>query len=73
MDAETIATLKTVCSAGCATAGFNGDCNDQLEKLVEAGLLVRVNVRKPKGRSNAYQPSDKGKELVRQLGRLGAA
>ena len=28
MDTETISTLKTVCTAGRAASGYNGDCNE---------------------------------------------
>lgn len=73
MDAETIATLKIVCTAGSASAGFNGDSNAQLEQLAQDGLLVAVNVSKPKGPRRAYKPTEKGKEVVRQLARHGAA
>jgi hypothetical protein len=73
MDAEMIATLKTVCTAGHASSGFNGDCNARLEQLVEDGLLVVVNVAKAKGPRSAYKPSEKGQELFRQLSRKGAA
>jgi len=31
--------LQTVCAAGGARAGFNGDANARLEQLVEEGLL----------------------------------
>jgi hypothetical protein len=67
MDAQTISTLKTVCTAGHASSGFNGDCNAQLEQLAEDGLLVLVNVTKAKGPRRAYKPTEKGKEVVRML------
>ena len=73
MDAETISTLRTVCTAGRASSGFNGDCNARLEQLVEDGFLVVVNVAKAKGPRNAYKPTDKGKEMVRELAHKGAA
>jgi hypothetical protein len=73
MDAETISTLKTVCTAGRATSGFNGDCNARLEQLVEDGLLVLVNAPRSKGPRSAYKPTEKGKELFRQLNQQGAA
>jgi hypothetical protein len=78
MDAETIATLKTVCTAGRASSGFNGDCNERLEQLVHDGFLVVVTFAKGKGpgistRSTAYKPSEKGQELFRQLSQKGAA
>jgi hypothetical protein len=67
MDAETISTLKTVCTAGQASSGFNGDSNAQLEQLAQDGLLVLVNVAKTKGPRRAYKPTEKGKEMVRKL------
>jgi hypothetical protein len=73
MDAEMIATLKTVCTAGRASSGFNGDCNARLEQLVEDGFLVVINVAKAKGPRSAYKPSEKGQELFRQLSHQGAA
>jgi hypothetical protein len=73
MDAETITTLKIVCTAGRASAGFNGDSNDRLEQLANDGLLVAVNVSKPKGPRRAYRPTEKGKEMVRQLASQGVA
>jgi hypothetical protein len=78
MDAETISTLKTVCTAGRASSGFNGDCNARLEQLVEDGFLVVVSVAKAKGpgfsvKSSAYTPSEKGRELFRRLSQKGAA
>lgn len=73
MDAETISTLRTVCTAGRASSGYNGDCNDRLEKLAEEGFLVAVSVTKTKGPSRAYKPTEKGKEAVRKLAAHGAA
>jgi hypothetical protein len=73
MDAETISTLRTVCTAGRASSGFNGDCNARLEQLAEDGFLVVVNVAKAKGPLNAYKPTDKGKEMFRKLSHIGAA
>jgi len=73
MDAETISTLKTVCTAGRASSGFNGDCNARLEQLVAEGFLVVVNVARAKGPRSAYKPSEKGRELFRQLTEKGAA
>jgi hypothetical protein len=73
MDAETISTLRTVCTAGRASSGFNGDCNARLEQLVEDGFLVAVNVPKAKGPRSAYKPTEKGKEMFRELSHKGAA
>jgi hypothetical protein len=68
MDAETISTLKTVCAAGHASSGFNGDCNARLEQLANEGFLVAVNVAKSKGPAKAYKPTEKGQEMFRKLG-----
>jgi hypothetical protein len=73
MDAETISTLRTVCTAGRASSGYNGDCNARLEQLVEDGFLVVVNVRQAKGPNSAYKPTEKGQEMFRRLSRQGAA
>jgi len=73
MDAETISTLKIVCTAGRASSGFNEDSNARLEQLAEDGFLVMVNVAKAKGPRRAYRPTEKGKEAVRQLAAHGAA
>lgn len=72
MDAETIATLKIVCTAGHASSGFNDASNARLEQLAKDGLLVVVS-NKPKGPRQAYKPTEKGKEMVRQLAAHGAA
>jgi hypothetical protein len=73
MDAETISTLKTVCTAGRASSGYNGDCNAQLEQLAADGFLVVVSVAKGKGPRKAYKPTEKGEEMFRKLSVHGAA
>lgn len=73
MTRETISTLKTVCTAGRASAGFNGDCNAQLEQLVDNGLLDAAGVATAFGPQRCYTPTAKGRELVRQLSEKGAA
>ena len=73
MDAETISTLRTVCTAGRASSGYNGECNARLEQLVEDGFLVVVNVAKAKGPRRAYKPTEKGKELFHKLSSKGVA
>jgi hypothetical protein len=73
MDAETISTLRIVCTAGRASSGYNGDSNARLEQLVEDGLLVVVNVRHAKGPNSAYKPTEKGQEVFRLLSHKGAA
>jgi hypothetical protein len=73
MNHETISTLKTVCTAGRASAGYNGDCNAQLEQLVDNGLLTAAGVATAFGPQRCYTPTAKGRELVRQLSEKGAA
>jgi hypothetical protein len=74
MDAETISTLKTVCTAGGASSGFNGDSNARLEQLAAEGFLVLVHVAKANGGPrSAYKPTEKGKEMFRKLAVPGAA
>jgi hypothetical protein len=73
MNTETIATLKTVCTAGRASAGYNGDCNDQLEQLVDSGLLDAAGDATSFGPQRSYTPTEKGRELVRQLAKGAAA
>jgi len=73
MDTETISTLKTVCTAGRAASGYNGDCNEQLEQLVDSGLLDAQGVSTSFGPQRCYTPTAKGRELLRQLSEKGAA
>jgi len=73
MNTETISTLKTVCTAGRASAGYNGDCNDQLERLVDNGLLSAEGAASAFGPQRCYKPTAKGRELVRELAEKGAA
>jgi hypothetical protein len=73
MDAEEISTFKTVCTAGCAWPAFNEDVNARLDRLVEVGLLNPASAPKTKGPKRAYRPTEKGKELFRQLSQQGAA
>jgi len=73
MTSETIATLKTVCTAGRASAGYNDECNAQLEQLVDNGLLSAAGVSTAFGPQRCYTPTAKGRELVRKLAEKGAA
>jgi hypothetical protein len=73
MDTETISTLKTVCTAGHASEGYNGDCNARLEQLVDNGLLDAADQPTTSGPNRHYTPTAKGKELFRQLTKAGAA
>jgi hypothetical protein len=73
MKPETISTLKTVCTAGRASAGYNGDLNAQLENLVDDGLLTAAGVSTAFGPQRCYTPTAKGRELVRELTKKGAA
>jgi hypothetical protein len=73
MDTKTIATLKTVCTAGRASEGYNGECNAQLEQLAEDGLLTAAGGASPVGPGRSYKPTAKGRELVKKLSEKGAA
>lgn len=73
MDTDTIATLKTVCTAGRATGGFNGDCNERLDQLVDSGLLTATDDSTAPGRHRRYKPTAKGRELLEQLKAKGVA
>lgn len=73
MDAETISTLRTVCTAGRARSGFNEESNARLEQLAEDGFLVAVNVPKAKGPRRSYKPTEKARELLYQLSHQGVA
>jgi hypothetical protein len=73
MNSETISTLKTVCTAGRASSGFNGDCNAQLEQLVDSGLLDAAGEATAFGPQRCYTPTEKGRELFRQLSAKGAS
>ncbi len=73
MDAESISTLRTVCTAGRASSGFNGDVNARLEQLAAEGFLVVVNTPRTKAPRRAYKPTEKAKELLHQLAHQGAA
>jgi hypothetical protein len=73
MNNDTISTLKTVCTAGRASAGYNGDCNDQLEQLVDSGLLDAAGEATAFGPQRCYTPTAKGHELIRQLNAKAAS
>jgi hypothetical protein len=73
MNNDTISTLKTVCTAGRASAGFNGDSNAQLEQLVDNGLLDAAGVATAFGPQRSYTPTEKGRELLRQLSAKAAS
>jgi len=57
MDNETMSLLQTVCAAGGARAGFNGDANARLEQLVEEGLLDASPLS---AHRSFYRPTKKG-------------
>ena len=63
MDSETMSVLQTVCAAGKASAGFNGDQNARLEQLVKDGLLDIANP--PNVRHLIYRPTKKGVSVAR--------
>ena len=57
--------LQTVCAAGGARAGFNGDANARLEQLVKEGLL---DVASPlNAHCSFYRPTKKGVTMVKTL------
>jgi len=62
MDSETTSTLKTVCTAGCASEGFNGETNDRLSQLTDMGLLVVAYAPGLLAR-RFYKPTEKGRAL----------
>jgi hypothetical protein len=62
MDTETMSVLQTVCAAGGARAGFNGDSNARLEQLVEEGLLDVANALN--AHRTFYRPTKKGVTMV---------
>lgn len=75
MDAETISTLQIVCTAGSASEGFNGESNEQLQKLTDVGLLVVAYAPSLLANRKTYKPTEKGWEVFKQLitkGKLGA-
>jgi hypothetical protein len=67
MDSETISTLKTVCAAGCAREGFNGESNERLRNLTDMGLLVVAYAPDLLARRRSYRPTEKGHTLCKQL------
>jgi hypothetical protein len=73
MDTATLATLKTVCIAGRASEGFNAESNAQLKELADEGLLTEANENAKPARRRSYKPTQKGRELVRQIDKQGAA
>jgi hypothetical protein len=67
MDAETTSTFKTVCAAGSASEGFNGDSNERLEHLTDMGLLVVAYAPGLLAQRRKYKPSTEGLALYEQL------
>ena len=58
MDAEKISTLKTVCAAGGAREGFNGESLDLLVIAYASSLLAQ---------HRAYTPTEKGRSVCKEL------
>ena len=58
-----MSVLQTVCAAGGARAGFNGDANARLEQLVEEGLLDVANAP----HRSFYRPTKKGVTMVQSF------
>jgi hypothetical protein len=78
MDDDTLSLLRTVCVAGRARASYDGNSNARLEKLVEEGLLLEVNVANASGGSarsprRHYQPTEQGRAMFLSLSEKGAA
>ena len=77
MDNDTLSLLKTVCAAGRAREGYDGNSNARLETLVEQGLLDVVNAAaatpSTKVPRRYYQPTEQGRAMLRQLSSKGAA
>ena len=71
MDEETISTFNTVCTAGYACEGFNGETNEQLKQLADVGLLVVAYAPKFLSHRPAYTPTNKGWELFKRLVNAG--
>lgn len=71
MDSETMNLLQTVCAAGGARAGFNGDANDRLEQLVNEGLLDVANPLN--AHRSFYRPTKKGATMVQTMKMAKAA
>jgi hypothetical protein len=67
MDDETISTLTTVCTAGCAREGFNGDTNERLKQLADVGLLVVAYAPDLLAQRRVYTPTRKGWERFKEL------
>jgi hypothetical protein len=65
MDTETMSLLQTVCAAGGARAGFNGESNDRLEQLVQEGLLDLTSP--PNAHRSFYRPTKKGATMVQTM------
>lgn len=62
MDAELLSTLKTVCVAGRASEGFNGEANDRLRRLEDLGLLVVAYSPGLLSSRLMYRPTERGRE-----------
>lgn len=77
MDSDSISLLKTVCVAGHARPGYDGDSNARLDKLVDEGLLAIVNNAAAGTSSKTprkhYQPTEQGRAILRQLSEQGVA
>ncbi len=67
MDDESISTLSTVCAAGSACEGFNGETNERLKHLADVGLLVVAYAPDLLQNRPVYRPTLKGWELFKRL------
>ena len=77
MDEDTLSLLKTVCAAGHAREGYNGNSNARLDQLVEEGLLDVVNASpsasKSKNPRRYYKPTERARTMLRKLKEKGVA
>lgn len=73
MDKESLATLRTVITAGHAREGYIGDRNARLQELADEGLLTLGEEVTSKGPRRTYAPTAMGRELIRQLAEKGVA
>jgi hypothetical protein len=67
MDEATISTFNTVCTAGHACEGFNGQTNEELKQLADVGLLVIAYAPKFLSQRPIYKPTNEGWELFERL------
>ena len=71
LDEESINLLRTICVAGSARPGFDGNSNARLEELNKAGLVDSLEnpAHQPtKGKpQRLYRPTEMGRAMLRKL------